>query len=115
MRNKKAPYKLLVCVVEKSKADMVLGILKNAHETLGISNLVEGTSKMGSMDIMGLARNERTMIMTVVRTENAKRTIQALDLLLCPDDTSFGIAFTVKLNSASRETLNFFNTKREGI
>ncbi len=104
---------MLVCIAEKSKVEMVLGILKNAHEVLGITTLVEGTSKLGTMDIMGLARNERTMIMSLVRAENAKRTVQALDLVLCPDDRSFGLCFTINLNSASKETLNFFATKRE--
>ena len=111
MSKNKAPFKLLVCFAEKSKADLVLHLLKNAHELLGITSLVEGTSKLGSMDIMGLARHERTMITTLVRSEYASRTVQALDLLLCPDDTSFGLAFTVSINSVSRETLNFFLNK----
>lgn len=114
MAKRKAPYKMLVCIVEKSKVEFVLQILKNAHEVLGVSTLVEGTSKLGTMDIIGVSRHERVMISSLVRAENATRTVQALDLVLCPDDTSFGLVFTIKLNSASRETLNFLNTKREG-
>lgn len=113
MAKKKAPYKMLICIAEKSKIDLVQQILRNAHETLGIVSLVEGTSKLGAMDLIGLAKNERVMLMTLVRAENASRTVQALDLLLCPDEESYGLAFTIKLTSASRETLNFFAAKRE--
>lgn len=114
MAKRKAPFKMLVCIIDKTKTDLALQILRNAHENLGISNLVVGVSKMGSMDIMGLARKERTMITSLVRAKNASRTVQALDLLLCPDDEeSFGLAFTVPLNSASRDTINYFTPKKE--
>lgn len=114
MAKRKAPFKMLICFVDKSKEEMALQILRNAHENLGISNIVIGASKLGTMDIMGLARKERTMITTLVRASNAIRTVQALDLLLCPDDEeSYGLVFTVPMNSASRDTLNYFTPKKE--
>ncbi|MBO5103149.1 MAG: hypothetical protein J6C13_03580 [Clostridia bacterium] len=110
---KKSPYKLLVCFVENKKVDYALQILKNGHETLGLSSFVEGTSRLGVMDnIMGLARNQRVMLTCFVRSKNATRTLQALDLLLCPDGKSFGIAFTIDLSSISRESLNYFISKQ---
>ena len=114
MTKRKAPFKMLVCIIDKTKADMALQILNNAHESLGISNIVLGVSKMGSMDLMGLARKERTMITSLVRANNASRTVQALDLLLCPDDEgSYGLAFTIPMSSASRDTINYFTPKKE--
>lgn len=114
MVKRKAPFKLLICIIDKTKTDLALQILNNAHENLGISNIVHGVSKLGTMDLMGLARKERTMITSLVRTGNASRTLQALDLLLCPDDEeSYGLAFTVPVNSASRDTINYFTKKKE--
>ena len=114
MAKRKAPFKMLICIIDKTKADLALQILKNAHENIGISNIVLGVSKLGSMDIMGLARKERTMITSLVRANNATRTIQALDLLLCPDDDeSYGLAFAIPMNSASRDTINYFTPKKE--
>ncbi len=113
MAKKKAPFKLLICIVDKAKSDLALQILNNAHENIGISNIVFGVSKMGSMDIMSLGRKERIMLTSLVRTNNVVRTIQALDLLLCPDDEeSFGMAFSIPLTSASRDTINYFTPKR---
>lgn len=115
MQKKIAPFKMLICIVDKTKETLALQILRNAHENLGISNIVLGVSKLGAIDLMGLARNERTMITTLVRADKATRTLQALDLLLCPDDTeSFGLAFIVPMNSASRDTLDYFTPKKEG-
>ncbi len=114
MIKRKAPFKIMICIIDKTKTDLALQILNNAHENLGISNIVLGVSKLGTMDIMGLARKERTMITSLVRTNNATRTIQALDLLLCPDDEdSYGLAFTIPMNSASRDTINYLTRKKE--
>ncbi len=114
MAKTKAPFKMLVCIVDKSMEELALQILRNAHENLGISNIVLGASKLGTIDLMGLARKERTMITTLVRSANAARTVQALDLLLCPDgEESFGLAFTIPMNSASRDTINYFTPKKE--
>jgi len=114
MTKRKAPFKMLVCIIDKTKADMALQILNNAHENLGISNIVFGVSKLGAKDLMGLARKECVMITSLVRTDNASRTVQALDLLLCPDDEdSYGLVFTIPLSSASRDTINYFTRKKE--
>ena len=112
-RMKESPYKLLICFVEKSREDLALDILNNANEISGISSMVEGTSRLGAVEnIMGIAKNPRIMLATFIRSEQAVRTIQALDLVLCPDDKSYGIAFTIDLSSMSRETLNYIISKR---
>ena len=111
---KKSPYKMLVCFVEKEKVDSALGIIKNAHEVHGLTSIVEGTSKLGTMDnIIGLARDTRVMLTSFIRSKNASRTLQALDLVRCPDEKSYGIAFTINLSSISREALNYIIAKKE--
>lgn len=111
---KKSPYKILICFIEKEKVDLALRIIKNAHEVHGLTSIVEGTSKLGAMDnIIGLARDTRVMLTSFIRSKNASRTLQALDLVLCPDDKSFGVAFTINLSSISREALNYIIAKRE--
>ena len=110
---KHSPYKLLICIVEKGHLDLVLNILNNAHEAAGVSTLVEGTSKLGVVqNIIGLAKNPRVMLSTFIRSEHATRTIQALDLVLCPDDVSYGIAMTIDLSSISREALNYIISRK---
>ncbi|MBQ7977248.1 MAG: hypothetical protein IJ301_01425 [Clostridia bacterium] len=108
---KKAPCKMLVCIVDKDKASVALDILKNAKESFNIISLVETQER--SSGIMGLNRQESVMIAGLVRSENASRILQGLDLVLCPNDKSFGIAYTINMSSMSRETLNFFIAKHK--
>lgn len=107
-RVKKSPLKLLVCYVDKTKKDLVLGILKNSHEKLGIQSLAEGTSKLGLFsNVLGIAKSERLLITTLVHSKNATRIVHALDLILCPDTKSDGIVFTIDINAIDRETLTY--------
>lgn len=108
---KKAPFKMLICVVDKDKANVALSILKNAKEKFNLVSFVQAEERSGGL--MGLNRHEGVMIMGLVRADNATRVLQGLDLVLCPDEKSFGIAMTVNLSSMSREMLNYFIKKQE--
>lgn len=108
---KKSPFKMLICVVDKDKASVALNILKNAKEKFNLISFVQTEER--SRGLMGLNRREGVMIMGLVRTDNATRVLQGLDLVLCPDEKSYGIAMTVNLNSISREMLNYFIKKQE--
>ena len=112
-RIKKSPYKILVCIVEKNREDLAQEILKNSNEISGISSIVDGTSNLGAVNnIMGLSKSQKVMISTFIRAEHAERTIQALDLVLCPDGKSYGVAFTVNLSSIARESYNYILAKK---
>ena len=112
-RMKKSPYKMLICIVEKNREELAQNILKNANEISGISSIVDGTSNLGAVNnIMGLSKVPKVMMATFIRAEHADRTIQALDLVLCPDGKSYGIAFTVNLSSIARETYNYVLAKK---
>ena len=106
---KKSPFKLLICVVDQDKADLALKIIKNAKEGFNLTTFVQAEERSRSFDLMALNRHDCAMITGLVRADNATRTLQGLDLVLCPDDDrSYGIAMTVNLSSMSREMLNYF-------
>lgn len=111
---KKAPFKVLVCIVDKEKADLAWKILENARESFNISSMVDSIDKFNKLSMVGISTTPRIMITGLVRTDNASRVLQGLDLVLCPDDDkTFGIAFTINLSSMSREMLNYFVNKQK--
>ena len=113
-RMKKAPFKVLVCVVDKEKAELAWKILENARESFNISSLVQSLDKASKLSIVGMITTQRVMITGLVRSENATRVLQGLDLVLCPDDDkTYGIAYTINLSSMSREMLNYFIKKQK--
>ncbi len=114
---KKSPFKMLICVVEQDKADLALKILKNAKEGFNLTTFVQAEEHSRTFDLMALNRRDCAMITGLVRTDNATRTLQGLDLVLCPDnDRSYGLAMTVPLSSMSREMLNYFlRRQKEGV
>ncbi len=114
---KKSPFKLLICIVDQDKAELALKILKNAKEGFNLTSFVQSEDGSRAFDLMALNRRDCAMITGLVRTENATRTLQGLDLVLCPDeDRSYGIAMTVPLSSMSREMLNYFlRRQKEGV
>ena len=66
------------------------------------------------LSMVGMSTTQRVMITGLVRSENATRVLQGLDLVLCPDDDkTYGIAYTINLSSMSREMLNYFIKKQK--
>ena len=111
---KKSPFKGLVCIVDKEKADLAWKILENARENFNISSMVESMEKNSKLSMVGFSTIPRIMMTGLVRTDNATRVLQGLDLVLCPDDDkSYGYAFTINLSSMSREMLNYFVKKQK--
>lgn len=109
---KEAPFKLLVCVVDKEKSDIAKAILKNAKEQSFLEFLSEGITLAKFVSVMGGNRRDTTVLTGIVRRENALRTVQGLDLILCPDEKrSYGVVFTIPLSSMNREILNYFLNK----
>ncbi len=110
---KESPFKLLVCVVDKGKADIAKAILKNAKEPNYLEFLSEGITLAKFVSVMGGNRRDTSVLTGLVRSDNALRTVQGLDLILCPDEKhSYGVVFTISLNSMNREMLNYFLSKQ---
>ena len=112
----KSPYKIIICFVHKDKEDVVRGILKNAKEPFYVSFLGEGVS-IDKGGMLGGDRQDVSVFAGFVRADNATRTLQGLDLVLCTDaENSFGLAFTTEVTSITREMLEYFLGKqKEGV
>jgi len=113
MNRKKSPFKMLICLVQKDKADIARGILKNAKEQVYLSFLAEGV-KLDKNNLLGGDREDMMVLVGLVRSENAARAAQGLDLVLCPDnETSYGVVATVDISSISREMLEYLLNKQK--
>ena len=108
MSKRKSPFKMMMCIVEKEKADVARGVLKNAKEQFYLTFFAEGVTLKKS-DMLGGNRQNMSVFVGLIRTENATNTLQGLDLALCPDnEKSYGLAFTFDVTSMSREMLEYF-------
>jgi len=110
---KKSPFKMLICLIRRDKEDIARAILKNAKEQFFLSFLAEGVS-LKKNNILGGDRQDMTALVGLVRSENVARTLQGLDLVLCPDkEISYGLVMAVDINSISREMLEYFINKQK--
>lgn len=109
-----SPYKLLFCIVDSKISQKILDYLNQSNETIHYTCLAEGTRRLGILQMLGVGRIDRNVIMGIIRTSTSSQTLHNLDNILMPDaDKSYGWAFTTRLSSTTSEVIEFINGERQ--
>jgi len=109
------PYKILICIVDKKKINDITKFLDSVEEPVRLSCLADGTRRAGILDVLGVGKIERSVMLGFVRTEKASKILKQLDKILITDDNSVGWAFTTNLTSISSETLEYIKLKQDAV
>ena len=109
------PYKILICIVDRKKIGDITKYLDSVEEPVRLSCLADGTRRAGILDVLGVGKIERSVMLGFVRTEKASKILKQLDKILITEDNSFGWAFTTNLTSISSETLEYIKLKQDAV
>ena len=109
-----APYKVLICIVDTKVTQQILDYLNDKKETIHYTSLAEGTRRLGILQMLGVGRIERNVIIGIIRTSTASQTLLDLDkILMLDNEKSYGWAFTTRLSSITSEVIEFINGERQ--
>ncbi len=89
---------LLFCVVHNNKAAYYSSLIQSHRANLQLTLPAKGTTHL-ILDYLGLAERPKTLIVSVVRADQADSLIQLLDDTFKKGKGYKGIAFTVQLTS----------------
>ena len=94
-----APKKLqlLVTVVNRKKAEFYADFLQEFEANMQLSFAAEGTANTEMLNLLGLSENEKSVIFSIIKEENAPKALQALEEKFATIKNGKGIAFTVPM------------------
>ena len=108
--------KLLICVVNREKAEFYTDFLHGFEIDFQTVLLGEGTAKSEVQHLLGLENSHRSVILSVIREDNAESALQGLEDKFHSVRGGKGIAFTVPLSSVIGVALySFLSNNRQGV
>ena len=91
--------KLLITVVNRSKAELFMDLLTAYEVNFQTSVLANGTARSEMLYMLGLEDSEKSVILSVIREEKAADAMQMLEDKFQTIKKGKGIAFTVPMSS----------------
>ena len=90
--------KLLVTVVNKSKAEFYMDLLHAFEVNLQMQMNAQGTAGSEMLHYLGLEQSEKRVIFSIIREERAEEALKALEERFATLKGGKGIAYTVPLS-----------------
>ena len=90
---------LLFTVVNKEKTEFFIDLLENFEINLQMVLSARGTAQSSMLEMLGLADNEKSVIISVIKKKRAKDILEALDTKFASVRGGKGIAYTVPMTS----------------
>ena len=91
--------KLLITVVNRSKAEYYADLIQSYESNLQWTALAQGTANKELLTLMGLASPDRAVIFSVVREDKVPKLLASLEHKFHTIKNGKGIAYTVPLSS----------------
>ena len=91
--------KLLVTVVNRSKAEFYMDFLTAYEVNFQTSVLGQGTARSDMLYMLGLEDSDKSVIFSILREDKAQEAMQALEDKFHALKNGKGIAFTIPLSS----------------
>ena len=91
--------KLLITVVNRSKAEYYADLIQSYESNLQWTALAQGTANKELLTLMGLASPDRAVIFSVVREDKVPKLLASLERKFHTIKNGKGIAYTVPLSS----------------
>jgi len=104
--NKQSPVKFLVCFVRKQKEAKANEVLNNMGASVCLTTPARGIGHSELLSVMGLDLNESSVIISIVKTEDAHKILAKLCRTVELYKEDLGVAFTIPINAISRDALN---------
>lgn len=89
--------KLLVTVVNRKKAEFYTDFLQAFEVNLQLTLNASGTASTEMMSVLGLTDSDKSVILSVIREDNAGAALKALDEKFRTIKNGKGIAYTVPM------------------
>lgn len=110
--------KLLVTVVDRSKALFYLDLLEGFEVNVQMVLYGRGTANSQMLDLLGLAETDKAVIISYIREDKIKEAMETLDDKFQRVKNGKGIAYTIALDSiigvSMYQLLSNDRTVREG-
>ena len=90
--------KLLITIVDREKADFYMDLLQSYSVNMQLCMMGRGTAGSDVLHVMGLEKNEKAIIFSVIREERGKEAMIALDERFRTIKRGKGIAYTVPIS-----------------
>ena len=99
--HKAAPQKLklLITVVERSKAELYMDLLQAYEVNMQITATASGTATSDILHLMGIEESEKRVIFSLIREDRAAAALAMLEEKFARVKNGKGIAFTVPFDS----------------
>ena len=98
-RENLAPHKLklLFTVVDRRKAEFYVDLLQSFEVNIQLTAAATGTAKTEMLELLGLADSDKSVIISIIKSERAKEALAALEEKFRTIKNGKGIAFTVPM------------------
>ena len=108
--------KLLVTVVDTSKADFYIDLLHSYEVNLQMQLNARGTAGSEMLHYLGLEENEKRVLFSIIREDRASEILKVLEEKFHTVRNGKGIAYTVPLSSVAGVAIYQFlsNNRRLG-
>ncbi len=91
--------KILITVVNRSKAEFYMDFLTQFDVNLQTAVLAQGTAKSETLYMLGLEDSEKSVIFSVLREDKAAEALSSMEEKFATIKEGKGIAFTVPMSS----------------
>ena len=106
--------KLLFTVVNRKKAEFYTDLLQNFEVNMQLALSASGTAGSSMMELLGLTDSEKTVIISIIRSDKAKEALAALEEKFKTVKGGKGIAYTVPMTSTIGVAIYQFLSNTEG-
>lgn len=112
----RAPQKmqLLFTVVNRKKAEFYTDLLQNYEVNMQLALSASGTAGSSMMELLGLTDSEKTVIISIIRSDKAKEALAALEEKFKTVKGGKGIAYTVPMTSTVGVAIYQFLSNTQG-
>ena len=91
--------KLLITVVNRSKAEFYMDLLQSFEVNMQLAMAAQGTAKTEMLNMLGLVDNEKVVILSAIRADKATEALNALEEKFKTIKNGKGIAYTIPMTS----------------
>ena len=106
--------KLLVTVVNRSKAEFYMDLLTSFDVNLQTAVLGQGTAHSDMLYVLGLEDSDKSVIFSVIREDKVQEALHALEDKFNTLKKGKGIAFTIPLSSVIGVAIYRFLSNHKG-
>lgn len=91
--------KLLITIVNRHKAEFYTDLIQSYSVNMQMVVMARGTASAKMLGLLGLADNEKAVILSVIQENNAKKALLKIDEKFHTIKDGKGVAFTIPLTS----------------